>query len=169
MEAEKGTPTLRRNRSEVSPNTALPTFTEVTSEASPKSPPKRRRTQLRSFAEVTSEASPNSLRSPSSPKSLPKIRRSVLRSFGELSPRSFAEVTSEDSAKHSPNSFRSQLRSLAEFAHKLCFQRLSVSPFSAAAAYSLRGWGCSKLNTCCNHPGPLQEFYGVLIVCYVTR
>ena len=87
MEAEKGTPKLRLTRSEVSPNTILPRFAElapklrrrfaelstyacfterssdtlaeVTSEASPNSAPKRRRTQLRYFAEVTSEASPN--------------------------------------------------------------------------------------------------------------
>ena len=50
MEAEKGTPKLRRTRSEVSPNTVLPRFAEVIPEASPNS--------LRSFAEVTSEASP---------------------------------------------------------------------------------------------------------------
>ena len=50
MEAEKGTPKLHQTCSEVSPNTVLPRFAEVISEASPNS--------LRSFAEVTSEASP---------------------------------------------------------------------------------------------------------------
>ena len=71
MEAEKGTPKLRRTRSEVSPNTVLPRFAEVISEASPNS--------LRRFAEVTSEASP-------------MLRRTQLRYF--------AEVTSEASPKH---------------------------------------------------------------------
>ena len=71
MEAEKGTPKLRRTRSEVSPNTVLPRFAEVISEASPM----LRRTQLRYFAEVTSEASPNPA---------PILRRSHLRSFAEV-------------------------------------------------------------------------------------
>ena len=71
------------------PRGALRSLAELTSEASPKSPPKLRRspeaeggtpeprrTQLRSFAEVNSEASP---------KSPPKLRRSHLRSFAEVS------------------------------------------------------------------------------------
>ena len=87
MEAEKGTPKLRRTRSEVSPNTVLPRFAEVISEASPNSlrsfaevtyeaSPMLRRTQLRYFAEVISEASPNPA---------PILRRSHLRSFAEPS------------------------------------------------------------------------------------
>ena len=63
MEAEKGTPKLRRSRSEVSPNTVLPRFAEVISEASLKSPPKLRRC----FSKLSSDTSP---------KSPPKLRRS---------------------------------------------------------------------------------------------
>ena len=104
----------REGHSEASPNSLL-SFAEVASEASPN--------LLRSFA----DASPNSppklrrTRSEASPKSLPKIRRSILRIRSEVS----SEVW-------------------LIFANKLCFQKLSVPPFSAAAAYSLSGWGCSR-------------------------
>ena len=82
---EHGTSTLRRSH--------LRSFAELSSDTSPKSPPKLRRTQLRYFAEVTSEASPNPA---------PILRRSHLRSFAELAPklrrsvpRSFVELSFE--------------------------------------------------------------------------
>ena len=114
MEAEKGTPKLRRTRSEVSPNTVLPRFAEVISEASPNS--------LRSFADASPDSAPilrrSHLRSfaDASPDSAPILRRSHLRSFADASPKSppklrrtqlryFAEVTSEASPKFSSRHF----------------------------------------------------------------
>ena len=130
-EAEKGTPKLRRTRSEVSPNTVLPRFAEVISEASPNS--------LRRFAEVTSEASPNSA---------PILRRSHLRSFAELTPRlrrshlrSFAELSSDTSPK-SPPKLR---RIISQASPKHTLQRHISSCTSAVAHYRISTYVTTRL------------------------
>ena len=112
MEAEKGTPTLRRTRSEISPKSppklrrcfaevTFRSFAELSSEASPKSPPKLRRTQLRSFADASPKSSPKlrRIRSEASPKSLPKIRRSILRTYSEVSSEAWLNSLTNSASK----------------------------------------------------------------------